>query len=106
MASSATSRTIPSGPSRNDVPPDHSDHGAQFRMTQRTSMLNRRDLIAGSAALGASLALPPASGAQDSTPEAPTPSSGGPRLPEGYALVTSIRLPLAEIGRASCRESG
>ncbi len=66
-------------------------------MTQRTSMLNRRDLIAGSAALGASLALPSASGAQDSTPEAPTPSSGGPRLPEGYALVTSIRLPLAGI---------
>lgn len=55
--------------------------------------MNRRQLLAGATALGASgLLLPPTIGAQD----APTPAPTG--LTQGTALVTSIRLPLAGIG--------
>src|SRR5690606_1637836 len=65
-------------------------------MTQRPShMINRRDLVTGSVALGASIALPHASFAQEGAP-----SGDVTRLPDGYALVTSIRLPLAGIGVA------
>jgi poly-gamma-glutamate capsule biosynthesis protein CapA/YwtB (metallophosphatase superfamily) len=66
-------------------------------MTKRPSqMINRRDFVAGSAAMGAAIALPHASFAQETTPEAASPSSVT-RLPHGYALVTSIRMPLAGI---------
>lgn len=68
-------------------------------MTKRTSStMTRRGMLQGSAALGATLALPHApAAAQESSPE-PAASSTVARLPEGYALVTSIRLPLAGIG--------
>jgi hypothetical protein len=65
-------------------------------MTQRPPSINRRHLLAGSAALGATMTLPQAGSSQESTPESAA-SSSVPRLPEGYALVTSIRLPLAGI---------
>lgn len=70
-------------------------------MTQRPSQtFSRRDLVAGSAALGASLTLPHTTSAQDVTPQSAPSSDGIVRLPDGYALVTSIRLPLAGITAA------
>ena len=55
--------------------------------------INRRDLVAGVTALGASgLLLPHTTSAQEATAPA------DPSLPQGTVLVTSIRLPLAGIG--------
>lgn len=67
---------------------------ATFR--ENASQINRRQLVAGGAALaGTTLTFPRITdvAAQDSTPEVTHPRS----LPGGYAMVTSLRLPLSGI---------